>query len=274
MSAAAGGAAGAPALRMPSPGLARLVAANAPLWAGEAAVFAAYWDAPQRTRASDLLWLARQCRKELHDGVLPRLRALEAAVHALAPGHDRDALAELAAEAVAELAHYRVFADVYDRLRAPGDPPLDAALLARVDWEENRALGRLRAAHRAAHGALGRRAELFTEGGYQTLYTAGRTLAGRGGIDDAIAAACATVVGDEWDHMLAGIAGLEDEALADGDWERLLDATVAQGRARIHMRNAQFGFPLAGDALRRAEAGALPPLAFDWARAGFAAPAP
>src|SRR5690606_2107720 len=164
---------------------------------GEAAVFAAYWDAPQRTRASDLLWLARQCRKELHDGVLPRLRALEAAVHALAPGHDRDALAELAPAAVAELARYRGFADVYDRLRA---------------------------AHRAAHGALGRRAELFTEGGYQTLYTAGRTLAGRGGIDDAIAAACATVVGDEWDHMLAGIAGLEDEALADGDWERLLDA--------------------------------------------------
>jgi hypothetical protein len=259
--------------RPPSPGLARLIAANAPLWAGEAGVFEAYWDSPRRTPASDRLWLARQCRKELFDGVVPRLRALDAAIHALAVDHDRDALTELAESAAAELAHYRAFAAVYDRLCGPEDPRLGAALLEQVDWEENRALGRLRARHRAEHGALGRRAEAFTEGGYQTLYTAGRDRVGRGGIDDAIAAACATVVDDEWDHMIGGIAGLEDEGLGAADWEVLAALTVEQGRFRIRMRNAQFGHPLDAEALCRAESGALAPLAFDFARAGLVAPA-
>lgn len=253
-----------------SEGLRRIIAANAPLWAGEAAVFAAYWDAPARTRESDRLWLARQCRKELFDGVLPRVRALDAAVCGLRAGDDRDALGELADGITTELAHFRAFEVAYERLRGPGDPRLDAALLEQVEWPENRALAAIRARHRERHGDLGRRAEAFTEGGYCTLYTAGAALAGRGGIDEAIAAACAGVIDDEWDHMLLGIAGLETAARLDVDCDLLAALTVEQGRARIHMRNAQFGRPLGGAALRDAEAGALPPLPFDYARAGLA----
>jgi hypothetical protein len=261
----------APSLRpRASAGLRRVIAANAPLWAGEAAVFQAYWDAPARSRESDLLWVARQCRKELFDGVLPRTAALDAAIRGLTGETERAVLDELAAGITTELAHFRAFEAAYDALRSPADPRLDAALLARVEWPENRALAALRARHRAAHGELGRRAEAFTEGGYCTLYLAGRTLAGRGGADDAIAAACAQVVDDEWDHMLAGIAGLEDEGLRDADWDLLAALTVEQGRCRIRMRNAQFGGPLDAEALGAAEAGALPPLAFDFARAGFA----
>lgn len=255
-----------------SQGLRDLVAANAPLWAGEAAVFRAYWDAPMRTRETDLVWLARQCRKELFDGVLPRVRALDARVRDLGAGGGRAELAALADGIQTEIAHFQAFAAVYDQLRTPADPPLDGARLEAADWPENRALAALRARHRDRHGDLGRRAEAFTEGGYCTLYTAGCSLAGRGGIDDAIAAACARVVDDEWDHMITGIAGLEDEGLSEDDWALLASLTAEQGRLRIHMRNAQFGHPLRAGELRRAESGALPPLGFDFARAGFAAP--
>ena len=256
----------------PSRGLRDLVAANAPLWAGEAAVFRAYWDAPMRTRETDLTWLARQCRKELFDGVLPRVRALETRVRDLGAGSERAELAALADGIQTEIAHFRAFAAVYDELRTPADPLLDAARLEAAEWPENRALAALRARHRDRHGPLGRRAEAFTEGGYCTLYTSGCSLAGRGGIDEAIAAACARVVDDEWDHMIAGIAGLEHEVLSEGDWALLASLTVEQGRLRIHMRNAQFGEPLDADGLRDAASGALPPLGFDFARAGFAAP--
>ena len=256
----------------PSPGLRRLVAANAPLWAGEAAVFGAYWDAPMRTRETDLSWLARQCRKELFDGVLPRVRALDALVHRIGAENERAALTALADGIQAEIAHFRAFAGVYDQLRKPEDPPLDAVRLEHAEWPENRALAALRARHREQHGELGRRAEAFTEGGYCTLYTAGCSLEGRGGIDDAIATACARVVDDEWDHMIAGIAGLADEIRSDDDWALLASLTVEQGRCRIRMRNAQFGHPLCADELRTAENGAHPPIPFDFVRAGFTAP--
>ncbi len=254
----------------PSHGLRELVAANAPLWAGEAAVFEAYWDAPMRTRETDLVWLARQCRKELFDGVLPRVRALETLAHRIGTESERAVLTALADGIQTETAHFRAFAGVYDQLRTAADPPLHAARLEAAEWPENRALAALRERHREQYGALGRRAEAFTEGGYCTLYTSGCSLAGRGGIDDAIAAACATVVDDEWDHMIAGVAGLEDETLANDDWALLASLTVEQGRLRIHMRNAQFGRPLGNAELRAAENGACAPLAFDFARAGFA----
>jgi len=47
-----------------SSNLRRLIAANAPLWAGEAEIVRTYWTAPHRTRATDKLWLKRQCWKE------------------------------------------------------------------------------------------------------------------------------------------------------------------------------------------------------------------
>ena len=38
-------------------------------------------------------------------------------------------------------------------------------------------------------------------------------------------------------------------------------------KARIHMRNAQFSYPLVGKSLEDALAGQLKPLAFDWRKA-------
>ena len=53
-----------------------LIAANAPLWGGEAEVIATYFASPQRTAATDAAWIARQCFKEMIDGAVGRLAHL------------------------------------------------------------------------------------------------------------------------------------------------------------------------------------------------------
>ncbi len=45
--------------------LKRLVDLAAPYWAGEAEVVWTYFHSPQRTKETDLLWLRRQCFKEI-----------------------------------------------------------------------------------------------------------------------------------------------------------------------------------------------------------------
>lgn len=259
--------------RQASAELSALVAANAPLWAGEAEVFRTYWDWPQRSRASDLRWLARQCWKELFDGFVPRLRELRAGFPTLDGGTARWELLELARGASDELAHYCLFADAHDAIRGR-EPRLTRARVEQAgNWPENAALGALRARHRRDHGDLGRRAQAFTEGGYCTLYAEGMRLAGRGGADDVIAGACARVYDDEWDHMLAGIAGLDDMHLGAADWGLLTELTVTQMKLRVRMRNAQFGRPLGDARLRAIDAGDVEPLSFDYGRAGLRAAA-
>jgi hypothetical protein len=263
-----------PEVREASASLAALIAANAPLWAAEAEVFRTYWDWPRRSRASDRRWLARQCYKELFDGFVPRLRELRTGFAHLDGAASRWELLCVAEGATEELAHYCLFADAHDAIRA-SEPRLSLARVEKMgNWPENAALGALRARHRRRHGELGRRAQAFTEGGYCTLYAEGMRLAGRGGADDVIAAACRRVYDDEWDHMIAGIAGLDDARLSSGGWALLTEMTVAQMRLRVRMRNAQFGRPLSESRLAEIDAGEVEPLAFDWDRAGLRAPRP
>ena len=256
-----------------------LVDANAPLWAGEAEVFRTYWDWDGRSRATDRQWLARQCHKELFDGFLPRLSALDAGWAGI--GESRAEVLELSKSAYEELAHYCAFAAAYDAVR-DDDAALDVDTLRAWAWPENAALAELRATHILDHGELGRRAQAFTEGGYCTLFSEGMRLRGRGGSDDVIADACALVYADEWEHMLLGIAGLDDDDDGGGGggarspeaWAVLRDLSVAQMGARIRMRNAQFGFPLPEARVAAILAGDIVPLPFDYHRAGLAMPTP
>jgi hypothetical protein len=255
--------------RPPSAGLRALISANEPLWAGEAEVFRTYWDWPGRTRSTDLRWLARQCYKELFDGFVPRLRQLEEDFAALERSLPRTSVLETAETVYEELAHYCAFADAYDALRGE-EPGLDVADLERSgNWPENAELGAVRARHRQEHGAIGVRAQAFTEGGYCTLYSEGMARRGRGGDDDVIAAACAYVYDDEWGHMLAGITGLDDEGLDAGAWELLTALTVEQMRLRIRMRNAQFGLPVSPKRLSEIDSGKIEPMPFDYRKAGL-----
>ena len=69
--------------------------------------------------------------------------------------------------------------------------------------------------------------------------------------------------------MLQGIAGLAERNVSSAQWRTLEALTLAQGRARIHMRNAQFGYPLSAARVGELEAGSAQPLAFDYERAGL-----
>lgn len=252
----------------------RLIAANAPLWAGEAEVFSSYFASAARTPTSDAQWLAKQCFKELIDGVARRLARITAGCDDFS-GTEESVADALTDEIVHdELKHYVAFAIAY-RTALVADGAVADSLRPTVrgaDWPENAALMALRDAHLAAHGELGQRAYAFTEGGYGTLYRAGIALAGGGPLDDAIATACAQVYDDEWHHMLEGIAGFADAPLTESEWALLERLSVEQGRQRIRMRNAQFGYPLRAERIEALVAGAAEPLQFDFERAGLEPP--
>ena len=248
--------------------LQRLIDANAPFWAGEAEVFRSYWDSPIRTRETDLLWLSRQCHKEFWDGVSEPFDQLNAALGQIDRGRDRGEVLEIARRVYEELSHYCAFADAYDAIRKEGEPALNPQMLkTQGSWPENAELGRVRAEHTSKHGGLGLRAHYFTEGGYCTLFSEGEKLRGRGGTDDLIADACSKVYVDEFEHMLQGIAGLEEEGLSEADWSLFTELTVEQMKCRIRMRNAQFSYPLSEDRVRESLAGQIEPLPFDYEKA-------
>jgi hypothetical protein len=259
-----------------SPALRKLIDATAPLWAGEAEVVRTYWTSPVRTRETDLRWLRNQCRKEFWDSFadpqkglfLEPLDRLRAAFPKIDIEVDRHEVLELAEMFFAEFSHYVAFADAYDAIRSDADAPMNPhALRDAGEWAENAELGRIRAEHRRLHGTLGLRACEITEGGYCALFAEGMKLAGRGGADEAIAAACRAVYDDEFGHMLRGILNLDEENLGPADWDLLERLVREQMQARIHMRNAQFNYPLSDARIREIFAGRIEPIAFDYARA-------
>ena len=259
-----------------SPALRKLIDATAPLWAGEAEVVRTYWISPVRTRETDLRWLRNQCRKEFWDSFadpkkglfLEPLDRLRAAFPKIDIEVDRHEVLELAEMFFAEFSHYVAFADAYDAIRGEDGPRMNPHQLRDAgEWAENAELGRIRAEHRRLHGTLGLRACEITEGGYCALFAEGMKLAGRGGADEAIAAACRAVFDDEFGHMLRGIVNLDEENLTPADWELLERLVREQMQARIHMRNAQFNYPLSEARIREIFAGRIEPVAFDYERA-------
>lgn len=251
-----------------SAGFRRLVERNAPLWGGEAEVIGSYFRSPQRNAASDQLWILRQMYKEYWDGMVPPLAAIQRALPQLERGISRSQLLELTEVLHEEVEHYGLFADIHDRLREPGTPAPDPEILkAQGAWPENDLLMGVRARHRRDHGDLGHRAYQFTEGGYCTLFSEGMKLRGQGGVDDLIARACTHIYHDEFEHMLLGIAGIDDGNMSAADWDLLADLTVEQLQYRIRMRNAQFGHPVPDARIAELVAGAAEPLPFDYALA-------
>jgi hypothetical protein len=256
----------------------RLINALTPLWAGEAEVVRTYWSSPKRTLDTDLLWLRRQCFKEFwgsgvgkydQGGVVPgQLKRLAERILECDRTLEREEILGVLDGIRAEFSHYVAFADLHDAIRPAGAPKIEPTTLE--PWPEEDALTALRFKHQADHGALGMRACKLTEGGYCTLFSEGMALKGRPGIEGRIAEACAKVYDDEFEHMLAGIAGIAEENLSQADWERLQELAVQQLRQRIRMRNQQFSFPLSEDRVQQIYKGEIAPLAFDYGRAELA----
>jgi len=240
-----------------------LIEANAPFWGAEAEVVRSYFDAPDRGDRGDLAWLARQCHKELFDGVLPRLDAAREQILLLDDGHSADVLATTLHEAWEELDHYRAFAAIYDAVRGPGDAVLTYVTLRdEWAWPENAELCALRRLHRQEHGVLGVRACAFTEGGGATLYLEGARLEGRRAADATIVKVCERVLDDEVGHMFAGVADLGATELTTEEWATLSDLTVAQLRLRIPMRNAQFGWPVSPERIAQLQTDGARPVSY------------
>ena len=247
---------------------AELIETSRALWGGEAQVFRRYWTSPERSRRSDLTWIARQCHKELVDGVAARLSAFAESVEGFQAGPlddpDGNASESDLVAAVEEFRHLRLFAALHRDLQDGTGPALTgAALRAEWGWPENSALAGVRERHRRDHGRLGRHVTVFTEGGGATLYAEGARLAGGGGDDDRIAAVLTAVHGDEVDHCREGLAALRAAALSDEQWTLLRWLTVEQLQARITMRNAQFGHPLSPAEVHAARSGECEPAPFD-----------
>jgi hypothetical protein len=267
---------------MVSAQLRHLIDAAAPYWAAEAEVFRTYWDWERRTRETDRRWLAYQCSKEIWGSGLAPLdkgiflgpaEALVAAFPKIDAGIDRHEVLDIAEGLRAEFAHYCAFADAFDALALPGEARMTPQTV-KIAWAEDRALAELRFQHKSAFARLGTRATRFTEGGYCTLFSEGMALKDRsdgrhGRANALIAAACALVYEDEFGHMLKGIVGLDEEEMSDADWQTLEELSLAQLRARIHMRNAQFSRPIGEARLVELLAGRCPPLAFDYAKASL-----
>jgi len=259
--------------------LEQLIRLAAPYWAGEAEVVRTYWTSPKRTRDTDLLWLSRQCFKEFwgsgvskydRGGVfLGVMKKLIAQAPEIDVSLDRHEVLDVLEGLKAEFAHYCAFADIYDALRPVGAPRLNPQMLE--SWPEEDALTALRYRHQDQHGAVGMRACKFTEGGYCALFSEGKALGGRGGIEEKIAEACAFVYEDEFGHMLAGIADIGQEGLGEGDWKLFGELVIAQMQQRIRMRNAQFGQPLSEQRVAATFRGEIEPARFDYQRAGLAA---
>jgi hypothetical protein len=258
--------------------LKQLIGSNAPLWAGEAEVIRSYWDSPVRTRDTDRRWLLYQCRKEFWDSFadvekglfLEPLDRLRAAFPKIDIEIDRHEVLGIARGFVEEFTHYCAFADVYDAIRADGTEKINPHMLKALDdLPENAELAKLRAAHRKDSGQLGLLACEITEGGYCALFSEGVKLQGRGGADDLIASACRLVLDDEFQHMLKGIVGVDEESLDAGDWKRLRKMTNDQMRVRIRMRNAQFSEPLGPGRIDEIFEGKIEPVEFDFERANL-----
>lgn len=259
-----------------SQNLRRLIEANAPLWAGEAEIVRTYWTSPVRSRATDKLWLSRQCWKEyvgvakFHGPTVEVAMCTELAqdLKTLVPQLDvsvnRHDLRELLDKVHAEFTHYCLFADIYDSLLEPGEPRINANEL--TIWPEEDALAGYRNRIRTDHGKL-ERATGFTEGGYCTMYSEGAKLQGRAGVDGRIGTACQKVYDDEFGHMMWGVIGVEIDELTAGDWRELTEVTCEILRLRLSMRNSQFSHPVSDARMKEIFAGKIAPIEFDYARA-------
>jgi len=240
-----------------------VIAANAPYWGAEAEICRTYFRSPDRSAASDAAWIARQAAKELLDGVVPRLRQLDRAIERpdADTDTDTDALADLAEELHEEAAHLAAFAAAHRRIRPPRSAGLSRAELeAAVAWPGNLALRELRARHIEEDPRLGAIAGSVSEGGCCALFREGLALAGGSDADDAIAEACGAVFADEAEHMLAGLRSVEASTLSAEDWEVVVRMSVEQSRARLVMRDEQFGGAVTAERLAELVASGSDPL--------------
>ena len=248
--------------------LKRLVNLAAPFWAGETEVVWTYFQSAIRSKETDILWLRRQCFKEIWgSGVGDKKKGLfqgpiaylSNVFNEIDLGVDRHEVLNVIDDLKTEFSHYCLFADIHDFLTGA---KLNPGALS--SWEADDALARIRYEFRETRGKLGHFTVRFTEGGYCSMYSAGMRLAGTGELNDHIAKACEQVYVDEIGHMRSGLVGLSKEDLSAADWDEIEAMTRQILLQRIHMRNEQFSHPIPAARISAIDAGEIEPMEFDY----------
>ena len=250
--------------------LRNLVNIAGPYWAGESEVVWTYFHSPDRSKESDLLWLRRQCFKEIWgSGVGDKEKGLfqapatyrGAVFEKIDREVDRHHVLDVIEALRSEFSHYCLFADIYDHISGE-----KLTLHELTRWQGDDELARIRYEYREKRGGVGDMAVRFTEGGYCSMYSTGQRLEGNGSeLDDRISQACRQVYVDEIGHMREGFVGLSHESLSPAEWDELADMPRRILLQRLHMRNEQFSYPVTEDRIRAIDAGDIEAMAFDYA---------
>jgi hypothetical protein len=248
--------------------LKKLIDLAAPYWAGEAETVWTYFQSSTRSKETDLLWLRRQCFKEIWgSGVGDKKKGLfqgpvaylSEIFNQIDREVDRHEVLNVIDDLRTEFFHYCLFADIYDSLSGE---KLDPQQLS--GWEADNELARIRYEYREKRGKLGYFAVRFTEGGYCSMYSSGMRLAGTSELNDRIAKACEHVYVDEIGHMRSGFIWLSEQDLSPAEWDEIAAMTRKILQQRIHMRNEQFSYPLSDERIRAIDAGEIEPMEFDY----------
>ena len=245
-----------------------LVKIAGPLWAGEREILSTYFGAENRTRETDLVWLKRQCFKEIWgSGIGDKKRGLfqgpVAYLHDIFPkidrGEDRHSVLAVIDDLRSEFYHYCLFADIHDFISGGRLEPGHLA-----GWSADDRLAELRYHYKQNQAELGHFASRFTEGGYCSLFVVGMELSGTGEVNDRIANACKQVYNDEIGHMQQGFRGLARQDLDSSEWAEVASMVEAILVQRLYMRNEQFSYPLSRQRIEEIIAGHIDPVGFDY----------
>jgi len=208
-----------------------------------------------RSKEEHLRWLRLQAYKELQprsDGLILKLvDKLKADYPKLEHQEGRDDYLHTIQFLMEEFRHYVLFADVIDDLTGERITPEE---LTRYELPGETALRKVRRDYIEEHGNLASFASSFCEGGGASIYYEG-SLVGGDSLSDKISAACKSVYDDEVDHAAHGATSLSEQAKTEEEWTLARDMVEAISKARVRMRNEQFGSPLSEDRLTEIFAG-------------------
>lgn len=233
------------------PHMRALFASVAPYWAGEAEIVECYFHS-RRSRAGDIAWLTAQAAKECYDfRMLPAALQEEYVRSGRLTSHPDGA--EAAERFAVEMRHAHLLVDLLEELCGA---PVDIRTLHPLP--EDTALYALRAAHRAAGGALADAAVDFTEGGGGAMYWALSQRSG-GAFECKLAAAFAAIYADELHHGPMQVHAISRHARGPADWVRAEAIVRDISLQRLHMRNEMFGRPLDAARIATIAAGDIEP---------------
>jgi len=233
--------------------------------AGEAEIATTYFKSSKRTKKSDAVWLEKQAGRELESTFTMLKEVMEKVgrnmgkdgqywVDSIKDGIDHHWLEEFIFKIKQELNHGNYCVDILEHLT--GQPANVKEIIRKFNrWNpdpsapNNEAWCRLAKLFREQEARPEPWAKLITsegllEGGSCGMFYSASLLKGSE-IDDMIGKAFTVVLKDERGHGPANLFAVEKYVKTEQDLEGAKDMLRERAIGRLHMRNEQFGHPLA-----------------------------